>query len=38
MMFSDLEMLVIDDMYSLGYNPANPEDVDKYWEMMFNDY
>ena len=36
MIFSDLEMLVMDDMYSLGYNPSNKEDIKLYWEMMLN--
>lgn len=36
MLFSDLEMLVMDDMYWLGYDPSNKEDVDEYWEIMLN--
>ena len=31
-MLSDLELLVIHDMYELGYDPANKEDINKYWE------
>jgi hypothetical protein len=30
-MYSDLELLVQDDMIINGYNPAEPEDVVKYW-------
>ena len=29
---SDLELLVINDMYELGYDPTNQEDINKYWE------
>ena len=32
MMLSELELLVIHDMYELGYDPANKEDINKYWE------
>lgn len=31
---SDLEQLVTFDMYELGLDPKNPEDIKKYWEMM----
>lgn len=31
---SDLEILVIKDMISLGYDPKNQEDIKLYWEMM----
>ena len=33
-MFSDLELLVMADMYERGYDPANPAAVKKYWEML----
>jgi hypothetical protein len=33
---SDLEMLVITDMYELGYDPKNPEDIKLYWEAMLS--
>jgi hypothetical protein len=33
-MKSELEMLVEYDMYILGYDPSNPEDVNRYWEFM----
>lgn len=35
--FGDLEMLVMYDMYTLGYDPANPEDIKNFWETMLND-
>ena len=31
---SELELLVINDMYELGYDYNNPEDVKLYWEML----
>jgi hypothetical protein len=31
---SELEMLVEYDMYILGFDSTNPEDVKKYWEIM----
>jgi hypothetical protein len=31
---SELEMLVTYDMYILGFDPINPEDIKKYWEIM----
>jgi hypothetical protein len=33
---SDLELLVINDMYELGFNPNDPADVNKYWEMLLS--
>lgn len=29
---SELERIVIEDMYDAGYNAYNPDDVKKYWE------
>lgn len=33
---SDLELLVDYDMFDLGFDPSNPTDVKKYWEIMLN--
>lgn len=33
---SDLELMVMMDMYVNGYNPSNEEDVKKYWEERLN--
>lgn len=38
MLFSDLEMLVMDDIYSLGLDPANEDDINYYWGMMLDGY
>ena len=35
-MLSDLELLVMADMYDVGLNPYEPEDVNKYWEMFLS--
>jgi len=35
-MLSDLEMLVINDMYENGYDPNNQEDVIAYWESRLS--
>jgi len=29
---SELELMVLYDMYENGYNPLNPEDVIEYWK------
>jgi hypothetical protein len=34
--FSDLELLVMNDMYELGYDPSLVADVNLYWETMLN--
>lgn len=34
MPFSDLELLVMADMYDNGYDPSDPEDVKLYWESI----
>lgn len=31
---SELELLVMTDMYDLGFDPKNPEDIKLYWEML----
>jgi hypothetical protein len=31
---SDLELLVMYDMYELGLDPTNPEDIKLYWKVM----
>ena len=31
---SDLEMLVNNDMYELGFDPTDQNDIMTYWEMM----
>jgi len=33
---SDLELMVMVDMYANGYDPSNTEDVKKYWEERLN--
>ena len=33
---SDLELLVEYDMYELGFDPSNYEDVKRYWELMLS--
>lgn len=33
---SELEQLVSFDMYELGFDPNNPEDIKKYWELMLS--
>lgn len=33
---SDLELLVEYDMYELGFDPKNPEEVKQYWELMLS--
>lgn len=38
MNFSDLELLVNTDMFERGYNPANVDDIEEYWEDYFNGY
>lgn len=38
MAFSDLEMLVMADMYDKGYDPAFPEDVEEYWKDLLNEH
>lgn len=30
--YSELELMVIEDMYADGYDHTNPEDVKKFWE------
>lgn len=30
--FSDLELMVIKDMYENGYDFLNPQDVKQYWD------
>jgi len=37
-MSSELEYMVETDMLLLGYNPYNPADVNKYWEIYFYGY
>ena len=37
-MQSDLEMLVEFDMYDKGYDPANQQHINDYWEEMLNGY
>jgi hypothetical protein len=32
--YSDLELMVMEDMMSLGYDPLNIEDIKLYWEFM----
>lgn len=34
MMKSELEILVEQDMETLGYNPENEEDVRRFWELL----
>lgn len=36
-MKSDLELLVEYDMYELGYDPNNKEDIVKYWKEKLDD-
>ena len=31
-MYSELEVMIMDDMIHHGYNPHNPSDVILYWE------
>ena len=38
MAFSDLELLVMADMYENGYDPASSDDINEYWEDQLNDY
>lgn len=38
MNYSDLEMLVMTDMYENGYDPASREDIELYWEELLNGY
>ena len=33
---SDLELMIINDMYINGYDPHNPEDIKLYWEERLN--
>jgi len=33
-MKSDLELLVEYDMFILGFDSSNSEDIKKYWEIM----
>ena len=33
---SELEELVSFDMYENGYDPSNPQDVKKYWELRLS--
>lgn len=33
---SDLELLVTFDMYELGLDPKNENDIKLYWEMMLS--
>lgn len=33
-MYSELEILVMKDMFKLGFDPSNPKDVQYYWEIM----
>jgi hypothetical protein len=33
---SDLELLVMNDMYELGFDPSNVSEVNKYWEMFLS--
>lgn len=35
--FSDLELMVAEDMIILGLNPLNLEDINFFWEVYFND-
>ncbi len=34
---SDLEMLVLVDMYDNGYDPSSKDDIKKYWEERLDD-
>jgi hypothetical protein len=36
-MESDLEIMVINDMYQQGYDPMSVEDIKEYWEDLLND-
>lgn len=36
MNYSDLEMLVMTDMFENGYDPASITDVELYWEEMLD--
>jgi hypothetical protein len=38
MAFSDLELLVNADMFERGYDPANMDDVEEYWEDYLYGY
>lgn len=33
---SDLELLVINDMYDKGFNPNSEKDIKLYWELMLS--
>lgn len=33
---SELELMVEYDMYELGFDPSNWEDIKAYWEMMLS--
>ena len=36
--YSDLELLVMNDMILLGFDPNNQNDIRKYWEMLLNEH
>jgi hypothetical protein len=38
MNFSDLEQMVMADMYEQGYNPAVLDEIEEYWEKYLNGY
>jgi hypothetical protein len=33
---SDLELLVMADMYDNGYDPSSKEDIESYWKELLN--
>lgn len=35
-MFSELEYMVQTDMIERGYNPYDPAEIEKYWEIYLN--
>lgn len=36
-LYSDLELLVFQDMIYSGYDPTNKEDIEKYWKERLDD-
>lgn len=36
-MFSNLEIMVAEDMIKAGFDPLNLNDINSFWEIYFND-
>jgi len=35
MYFSELEQMIMADMFELGFNPSSQDEIQKYWECIY---